>query len=77
MANIILKKIFPSIWYVCVCVCVCVGVCMCVCVRSATMKASSIMINWNAREQIKNDVFLSSSKFLYHYFWNEAPNFPN
>ena len=71
----------------CVCVCVggwvgvgvCVGVrvrvrvraCVCVCVRLFTMKASSVWISWNAREQI-NDVmlktFFSYAKSLHCYF---------
>ena len=48
-----------------------VRVCVCVCVRLFTMKASSVWISWNAREQI-NDVmlktFFSYAKSLHCYF---------
>ena len=46
---------------VCVCVCACVCVCVCVCLLPFTVKALSVWISWNVREQI-NDVLLK--KFL-------------
>ena len=54
-----------------VCVCVCVSVCVCVYIRLFIVKASSVWISWNAREQI-NDVmlktFFSYAKSLHRYF---------
>ena len=53
------------------CVCVCVSVCGCVCLRPSTVKASSVWIIWDTREQI-NDVVLttldSSAGSLHRYF---------
>ena len=44
---------------------------VCVCLRLLTLKASSVWISWNPKEQI-NDVvlktFLSSAKSLHRYF---------
>ena len=42
------------VWF-CVCVCVCV----CVCLRASTLKASSVWIMWDTREQI-NDIMLKT-----------------
>ena len=51
--------------YVCVCVCVCV------CLRPSTVKASSVWIKWDTKQQI-NDVVLktldSSAGSLHRYF---------
>ena len=58
---------------VCACVraCVCVCVCVCVCLRPSTVKASSVWIKWDTREQI-NDVMLktlnSYADSLHRYF---------
>ena len=50
---------------------VCVCVCVCVCLRPSTVKALSVWIRWDTREQI-NDVVLktldSSAGFLHRYF---------
>ena len=50
---------------------VCVCVCVCVCLRPFTMKALSVWISWDTREQI-NDVMLktliSYAKSLHRYF---------
>ena len=49
----------------------CVCVCVCVCLRPSTVKALSVWIRWDTREQI-NDVVLktldSSAGFLHRYF---------
>ena len=66
---------------VCVCVCVCVRacVCVCVCLGPSTVKASSVWISWDAREQI-NDVVLktldSSGGSNYCYFGMQNLTFP-
>ena len=44
---------------VCVILCVCVCVCVCVCLRASTLKASSVWIRWDTREQI-NDIMLKT-----------------
>ena len=49
----------------------CVCVCVCVCVHPFTVKASSVLVIWNAREQ-NNDIamktFLFYAKSLHRYF---------
>ena len=48
-----------------------VSECVCVFLRPFTMKASSVWINWNTREQINNVQlikFFSYAKSLQHYF---------
>ena len=54
---------------VCVCLFVCVGVGVCGYVRPSTVKASSVWIRWDTKEQI-SDVMLktliSYTKFLHH-----------
>ena len=68
------KKLEPALLCVCVCVCVfvclCVCVCVCVCVRPSMVKASSVWIRWDIREQI-NDIMLktliSYAKSLHRY----------
>ena len=61
------------------CVCVCVCVCKCVCLGPSTVKASSVWISWDAREQI-NDVVLktldSSGGSNYCYFGMQNLTFP-
>ena len=49
---------------VCVCVCVSVCVCVCVCLRPSTVKASSVWISWDTKEQI-NDVMLKTLDSFY------------
>ena len=70
---------------VCVCVCACMRACVrararaCVCLGPSTVKASSVWISWDAREQI-NDVVLntldSSGGSLYCYFGMQNLTFP-
>ena len=66
---------------VCVCACVraCMRVCVCVCLGPSTVKASSVWISWDAREQI-NDVVLktldSSGGSLYCYLGMQNLTFP-
>ena len=57
------KCLYLQLLLVCLCVraCVraCVCVCVCVCARPSTLKASSVWIRWDIREQI-NDVMLKT-----------------
>ena len=56
---------------VCVCVCVCMCVCVCVCLHPSTMKASSVWIRWDTREQINDVMFkmLNSSAGSRHRYF--------
>ena len=56
-----IKNVYTYNCYLCVCACVraCVRVCVCVCARPSTLKASSVWIRWDIREQI-NDVMLKT-----------------
>ena len=64
---LLLSNVSPfSFVCVCACMCVCVCVCVCVCLRPFIVKALSVWISWNAKEQI-NDVMLSYAK-PYRYF---------
>ena len=62
------NEVFSSFWCCC---CVCVCVCVCVCLRLSIVKASSVWIKWDTREQI-NDVLLKTLNSyvdsLYRYF---------
>ena len=67
-------RVRACVMCLCVYICVWVCVCVCVCLNSFTVSAwlaSSVWINWNAREQINDGVletFLSSDKSLHRYF---------
>ena len=53
------------------CVCVYVYVYVCACLPSLTVKASSVQISWNTREQINDAMlktFISYAKSFHHYF---------
>ena len=50
-------------------VCACACACVCVCAHPFTVKASSVLVIWNAREQnnhIAMKTFLSHAKSLHH-----------
>ena len=83
LMNVLLSSIWKIITRfivcVCVCVCVCVGVggwvgvgaCVCVCLRPFTVKASSLWISWNTREQINNvmlKTLIPYAKSIHRYF---------
>ena len=58
--------------------CVCVRVCVCVCLHPSTVKASSVWIRWDTREQINNVMLKTLNSYadsLHRYFRMQNLNF--